>query len=91
MQVIKQTSWRKRVLKDRYDLGVRGQGSFSLRDLVMLYNTKSAKKKMHLAYRGPFIIIGLRGFYSKSYYLWQVNGIAIPRSFYRDHLKPFKL
>jgi hypothetical protein len=91
MQVIEQTSWRKRVLKDRHDLGVRGQGSFSPGDLVMLYDAKSAKKKMHPAYRGPFVIVGPGGFHGKSYHLRQVNGTAIPRSFYGDHLKPFKL
>jgi hypothetical protein len=57
----------------------------------MLYNGKLAKKKMHLAYRGPFVVVGLGGFYSKSYHLRQVNSIAVLRSFYRDHLKPFKL
>jgi hypothetical protein len=46
---------------------------------------------MHPAYKGPFIIVSLRGFYSKSYYLRQVNSITIPRSFYSDYLKPFKL
>ena len=57
----------------------------------MLYNAKSAKRKMHLAYRGPFVIIRPGGFYSKLYHLWQVNSIAIPRLFYGDYLKPFKL
>jgi hypothetical protein len=57
----------------------------------MLYDSKLAKKKMHPAYRGPFIIISLGGFYSKSYHLRQVNSIAILKSFYKDHLKPFKL
>ena len=89
--VIKQTNQRKRVLKDRYDLGVKGQGSFSLKDLVILYNSKSAKKKMQLAYNGPFIVINLRGFHGKLYHLRQVNNIAIPKSFYSNYLKPFKL
>jgi hypothetical protein len=57
----------------------------------MLYDSKLAKKKMHLAYKGPFVIISLRGVYSKLYYLRQVNSIAILKSFYSDHLKPFKL
>jgi hypothetical protein len=57
----------------------------------MLYNGKSAKKKMHPVYKGPFIVVRPRGFYSKSYYLRQVNSIAIPKSFYGNHLKPFKL
>ena len=57
----------------------------------MLYNTKSAKKKMHLAYKGPFVVIRPRGFYGKLYYLQQVNSTIILKSFYRDYLKPFKL
>jgi len=57
----------------------------------MLYNSKSAKKKMHPAYKGPFIVVRPRGFHSKSYYLRQVNSTAILRSFYSDYLKPFQL
>jgi hypothetical protein len=57
----------------------------------MLYDSKLAKKKMHPAYKGPFIIISPRGFHSKSYHLRQVNSAPIPKSFYSDHLKPFKL
>jgi hypothetical protein len=92
MQVIERTDWRKRVIKDRHDLGIKGQGHlFNLRDLVILYNNKLAKKKMHPAYKGPFVIISPGGFYSKLYHLQQVNSTTIPRSFYRDHLKPFKL
>jgi hypothetical protein len=79
-------------MKDRHDLGIKGRGHlFNPGDLVMLYDGKLAKKKMHPAYRGPFVIIGLGGFYGKLYHLRQVNGIAILRSFYRDYLKPFKL
>ena len=91
MQVIERTNWRKRVMKDRHNLGVRSQGHFTPEDLVMLYNGKSAKKKMHPAYRGPFVVVRPGGFHSKSYHLRQVNSIAILRSFYGDHLKPFKL
>jgi hypothetical protein len=92
MQVIKRTNWRKRVIKDRHNLGIKGRGHlFNPRDLVMLYNSKLAKKKMHLAYRGPFVVIGPRGFYSKLYYFRQVNSTPILRSFYGDYLKPFKL
>jgi hypothetical protein len=57
----------------------------------MLYDSKLAKKKMHPAYKGPFVVISLRGFYSKLYHLRQVNSTPIPKSFYSDHLKPFKL
>ena len=92
MQIIKRTNQQKRVIKDRHNLSVKGRGHlFNPSNLVMLYNSKLAKKKMHPAYKGPFIIISPGGFYSKLYYLQQVNSIAIPRSFYRDYLKPFKL
>jgi hypothetical protein len=57
----------------------------------MLYDGKSAKKKLHPAYRGPFVIAGFAGSQGKSYTLRQVNGNPIPRSYYRDHLKPFTL
>jgi hypothetical protein len=46
---------------------------------------------MHPVYKGPFVVISLRGFYSKLYYFQQVNSITIFKSFYSDHLKPFKL
>jgi hypothetical protein len=46
---------------------------------------------MHLAYKGPFVVISLGGFYSKLYYLRQVNSTTILKSFYKDYLKPFKL
>jgi hypothetical protein len=64
---------------------------FNPKDLVILYDSKLAKKKMHPAYKGPFVVISPGGFHSKSYHLRQVNGTLIPRSFYGDHLKPFKL
>jgi hypothetical protein len=80
------------VIKDWHNLSIKGQGYlFNLKDLVILYDSKFAKKKMHPAYKGPFIVISLRGFYSKLYYLRQVNSIAIFKSFYKDYLKPFKL
>ena len=57
----------------------------------MIYDQKSAKKKLHPAYRGPFVINGAGGDQGKSYTLRQVNGIAITCTYYRDHLKPFRL
>ena len=69
MQVIERTNQQKRVVKDWHNLGVKSQGHFTPGDLVMLYNSKSAKKKMHPVYKGPFVAIRLRGFYSKSYHL----------------------
>jgi hypothetical protein len=52
---------------------------------------ESAKKKLHPVYRGPFVIAGFARSQGKSYILRQVNGDPIPRSYYRDHLKPFTL
>ena len=62
MQVIERTNWRKRVMKDWHDLGVKSQGHFTPGDLVMLYDGKFAKKKMHLAYRGPLLLLGQEDF-----------------------------
>ncbi len=57
----------------------------------MLYNTKSAKKKLYSLYKGLFIITGFGGSYSCSYTLRQINSKAIPRIYYGDYLKLFKL
>jgi len=57
----------------------------------MLYNTKSAKKKLYPLYRGPFIITRFSSSYSRSYTLRQINSEAIPRIYYGDYLKLFKL
>ena len=60
MQVIERTNWRKRVLKDRHNLGIKGRGHlFNPRDLVILYDSKFAKKKMHPVYKGPFVVFRL--------------------------------
>ncbi len=57
----------------------------------MLYNTKSVKKKLYSLYRGPFIITRFGSSYSCSYTLRQINSEAIPRIYYGDYLKLFKL
>ncbi len=57
----------------------------------MLYNTKFVKKKLYPLYRGPFIITRFGSSYSRSYTLRQINGEAIPRIYYGDYLKLFKL
>jgi hypothetical protein len=58
--------------------------------MVMLYDQKSAKKKLHPAYRGPFVIAGFGRDHGKSYKLQQINGTLIPRTYYGDHFKPFR-
>jgi hypothetical protein len=52
---------------------------------------ESAKKKLHPAYRGPFVITAFARSQGKSYTLRQVNGDSIPRSYYKDYLKLFTL
>jgi hypothetical protein len=81
----------KIIQKERHDMGIRGEKTYKPGQLVILYDRKSAKKKLHPAYRGPFVITRLAGSQGKSYTLRQVNRNPIPRSYYRDHLKPFTL
>jgi hypothetical protein len=78
------------LMKDRHDMGIHHPLKFKEDDLVMLYDSKVAKQKLHPSYRGPFIIVGLAGDHGTSYKLRQVDGTAIKRTFYGDHLKPFK-
>jgi hypothetical protein len=80
----------KDLQKERYDKGVV-EYRHKIGSYVMLYDVKSAKKKLHPAYRGPFVVSGFAGDHSKSYKLRQINGAPIARSFSGDHLKPFKL
>jgi hypothetical protein len=57
----------------------------------MLYNYKSVKKKLSPAWRGLFAVLGYSGDYFKSYSLRQIYGTLIPRTFYSNYLKPFRL
>jgi hypothetical protein len=57
----------------------------------MLYDPKSAKKKLSPAWRGPFVVSGYGGDHYKSYSLRQICGTLIPRTFHGNHLKPFRL
>jgi hypothetical protein len=90
-RVKSKSDYSKELQKERHDLGIRREYWFKGGDLVMIYDQKSAKKKLHPAYRGPFVINGASGDQGKSYTLRQVNGTAIPRMYYGDHLKPFRL
>jgi hypothetical protein len=75
--------------KEMHDLGVKHY-SFEPGDLVMLYDHRSANKKLHPAYRGPFEISEFGGDYGKSFKLQQLDGTLIPQTFYGDSLKFFK-
>ena len=77
--------------KDRHNLGVRTEHVYSPGSLVMLWDAKAAGKKLRPAWRGPFVITGYGGNMERSYTLRQVNGLPIPRHYYGDHLKPFRL
>jgi hypothetical protein len=61
------------------------------RATVAPYDANSAKKKLQPTYRDPFVISGFGGDYGKTYTIRQVNDIAIPRTFYGDDLKAYRL
>jgi hypothetical protein len=80
----------KQLQKERHDLGIHNQ-SFSPGQLVMLHDAKTASQKLRPRWRGPFVVTGFGGDKGKSYTLRQINGTLIPRTFYGDHLKIFRL
>ncbi|POS81928.1 hypothetical protein EPUL_005559, partial [Erysiphe pulchra] len=65
--------------------------TYSPGQLVMLWDEKSAGMKLRPAWRGPFIVTGFGGDMGKSYTIRQIDGSIIPRHYYGDHLKPFRL
>ena len=65
--------------------------TFSPGELVMLYDSRSAKKKLRPSWRGPFVVTGFGGDQHKSYTIRQICGTLIPRTFHGDHLKLFRL
>ena len=81
---------RKALSKARHNHGIT-QYTFQPEDLVMLRDVESARKKLHLTFRGPFVVTGFAGSHGHSYTLRQINGEAIPRQYYGDHLKLFRL
>ncbi|KAI0992831.1 hypothetical protein K3495_g15353 [Podosphaera aphanis] len=83
--------WRRRVQKERHDLGVSQRTSFAPGTLVMLYDHAKAKLKLHASYRGPFVVTGFAGYHGKSYLLRQINGQRIKYSYHGDQLKLFRL
>ncbi|KAI1004034.1 hypothetical protein K3495_g4176 [Podosphaera aphanis] len=90
-KVIQKYSLRRQLQKNRHDLGVSRNISYSSGDLVMLYDHSAAKRKLCASYRGPFIISGLAGDNGKSYTLRQVNGEPIRNTYHGDQLRPFRL
>ncbi|KAI1002345.1 hypothetical protein K3495_g5856 [Podosphaera aphanis] len=77
--------------KERDDLGVRAQHTYTPAQLVMLWDAKTAGKRLRAAWRGPFVVTEFGGDVSKSYTIRQFDGSPIPRHYYGDHLKPFRL
>jgi hypothetical protein len=57
----------------------------------MLFDHRSAGKKLRPAWRGPFVITGFGGDMERSYTLRQIDGTSIPRHYHGDSLKPFRL
>jgi hypothetical protein len=80
---------RKSIEKERHDLGVN-QVNYTPGQLVMLYDHKSAKKKLHPAYRGPFRIALFARDHKHTFHLQQLDQSPIPRSYSGDHFKLFQ-
>ncbi|KAI1007077.1 hypothetical protein K3495_g1140 [Podosphaera aphanis] len=76
--------------KERFDRGVR-QRLFYPGQLVKLCDSASAKKKLRLSQRGPFIVTGPSRDHDKSYKVRQINGPIIKRTYHGDHLKKYRL
>ncbi|KAI1000425.1 hypothetical protein K3495_g7774 [Podosphaera aphanis] len=75
----------------RHDLGSRGIARYDRGDLVMLYDHRQAGKRLGPSWRGPFVVTGFEGDMGKSYTIRQINGTSIPRHYYGDSLKRFRL
>ncbi|KAI1002727.1 hypothetical protein K3495_g5475 [Podosphaera aphanis] len=88
--VIERDDWEKRVRNERYNLGIFSIQTFSPGNLVMLYDEKVAKRKLHPAYRGPFKVTGFSGNNNRSYSLSQLDRSKIKNGFHGDQLKLFR-
>ena len=64
---------------------------YTPRDLIILYDSKSVKKKLYDLYKRPFRVSGYKGSYSKLYTLKQLNGTLLLKTYYKDYFKLFKL
>jgi hypothetical protein len=60
-KIQRKSDYSKELQKERHDLGIRREYRFKEGDLVMIYDQKSAKKKLYPVYRGPFVINGAGG------------------------------
>jgi hypothetical protein len=80
---------KKAVEKAKHDLGVNNH-EYTPGDLVFLYDSNSAKKKLHPSFRGPFRIASFGGDHYRSFKLEQLNREPIPHTFYGDHLRLFR-
>jgi transposase InsO family protein len=89
-KVKRASRYQKSIQKSRYDRGLK-ERKFTPGQLVLLYDHKSAGKKLRPSWRGPFVITGYGGEHEKSYTLRQICGTPIPRTFHGDHLKRFRL
>ena len=81
---------RKDREKQKYDKGIH-EHQFTPGQLVMLYDSKAAGKKLRPAWRGPFVVTGFAGDHQKSYTLRQICGTPISRTFHGDHLERLRL
>lgn len=90
-EAIRKDDWRRKVQKEKHDMGINQNHSFLPGSLVMLYDHAKAKLKLHASYRGPFVVAGYAGEHKKSYLLRQVDGQKIKYSYHGDQLRPFRL
>lgn len=90
-KALERSDWYKDRAAQFHDLGVRAPCEYNPADLVMLYDHQQAGKKLRPIWRGPFVVTGLGEDMGKSYSLRQVYGTPIPRSYYGDSLKRFRL
>ncbi|RKF84123.1 hypothetical protein GcM1_144003 [Golovinomyces cichoracearum] len=75
---------------DRNDSRVGSSSVFSPGSLFMLYDEAQAKKKLRAEYRGPFLILRYGRDHRRSYFLKQITGQPIYRTFHGDQLNHFR-
>lgn len=78
----------KMARKDRHDKGITNV-DLNVGDLVMLYDPKTAGKKLRPSWRGPFQVIRYHGDHQISYRIQQLNGKSIAHGHLGDQLKLF--
>lgn len=90
-EILGRSNRQKDLKAQKHDMGVRETQNYNPGDLVMLFDQREAGKNLRPSWRGPFVVAGYGGDMGKSYCLRQIGGMAIPRHYHGDSLKPFRL